>query len=248
MGFGGGTFHGQMRKFAGSGATILALAGLALVGLVMATGPVRAQDQAPAAENLRPLPEPKILKLEQVGSVARIRGVVEADDINGEVRVLRLGHPIFRGDRLITGPGTRLQIALKDGTTFTLGETSRISIDDYVFDEAENTGGALFRLTKGVFRMATGAIAELAGEPLRVRTPVATIGIRGTEFWGLQSAEQLQLVLLSGAAVYAENAAGRTEVTEPGFVTVVTGPDVAPTPSVRLPPDLLAEAAETVSF
>ena len=185
----------------------------------------------------------------EAGYVERIRGVAEVDQLGGRgIRLLETGSKVFSGDRIITGIDTRVLIRLRDDTTFTLGDLTSITIDDFIYNPDRDAGNAAFNLAKGVFRMVTGAVGKLPGAPLTVRTPVATIGIRGTDFWGHQSASRLELALLDGAGVYAENAAGRVEITEPGFVTVIAGPDQVPTEPVRLPPEVLQQAAETVSF
>ncbi len=182
-----------------------------------------------------------------VGSVERMRGVADASS-EGARRQLETGSEIFLHDEITTGSDTRLLIAMKDGTELTLGDDSLIVIDDFLFDEEGGIGREVFSVVSGVFRAVSGGITALDEGEMTVRTPVATLGIRGTEFWGEQRADRLHVAMLAGTAVIVENEAGRVVLTEPLFVTLVTAPDAAPSEPVRLTDEQLRAALETVAF
>ncbi len=131
-------------------------------------------------------------------------------------RNLELGSTLETGERILTGPGARVGIRFADGTRVTLGGFTDFAVQRYQFLPGEQRGEALFSLVRGVFRAITGELGTLPNRPFRVTTPLATIGIRGTDFWGEQSSKQLQLALLDGAGVIVENRFGRTEITTPG--------------------------------
>ena len=184
-----------------------------------------------------------------VGQVEALRGSATAAR-GGTTLSLRLGASIAMGDRITTGEDTRLRIRLSDGTVFTLGDGTDLVIDEFVFNPRDAAADVAFQLTKGVFRMLTGASAGLAnasGGAFRVRTPVATIGVRGTDFWGQQSADRLDLALLEGGPLEATTPLGSVLMTEAPFVTVIDG-QTAPTPPRRLSAQELARAASTVAF
>src|SRR3546814_15543233 len=63
-----------------------------------------------------------------------------------------------------------------------LGGDARMVIDQMVFDPATQTGVQAFSLVQGAFVIASGAIGKFDPESVSVRTPVATIGIRGTKY------------------------------------------------------------------
>lgn len=95
-------------------------------------------------------------------------------------RNLAGGQEIFLGDRIVTGPGGGLQILLLDGTTFSIGPNTSIVIDEFVFNPATGTGRLTANVARGTLRVISGRLARQQQEAIRVRTPVATVGVRGT--------------------------------------------------------------------
>lgn len=204
--------------------TVLASVGVALIGIF---------EVASAAE--------------PAGRVDRARGAATASGEAG-TRPLSAGVEIFVGDTITTGSDARLRVILLDDTEITLGDDSELVIDRYVYQPAEGTGGGALRLAAGVFRAVTGKLAEVSGQPFRIATGVATIGVRGTEFWGEQRVDRLLVALLGGAGVFVENEQGRVDIVDVQFATRVTGPGVAPSEPFRLSDEDLRAALETVAF
>ena len=79
-------------------------------------------------------------------------------------------------------------------------------IDRYVYDPDRGVGETVLQATKGAFRFATGRIKEMKDHKIAVSTPVADIGVRGTESWG-GPLEQYGVLLLEGE-VSVSNQAG----------------------------------------
>jgi hypothetical protein len=122
-------------------------------------------------------------RAEPAGRVTRVQGVAEA--VSGAVvRALRPDMVIAVGEVLRTGPDARLEFRLLDDSLLTLGGSASLTVDEMVHDPTAGTGKGAIRLLEGAFLVATGAIGKTGGEPLKVQTPFATIGIRGTRFWG----------------------------------------------------------------
>jgi hypothetical protein len=90
------------------------------------------------------------------------------------------GDEIFLGDRIVTGPAGGLQIMLLDGTTFSVGPNSAMVIDEFVFNPADGTGKLTASITRGTLRLISGRLARQEQEAIRIRLPVATVGVRGT--------------------------------------------------------------------
>jgi len=181
------------------------------------------------------------------GHVTRIKGEASVAS-GGDRRALAQGAAVFASDTVATGKDARLELSMIDGTKVTLGDDSELLIDDYVYSPRGKTGRGALTLTHGVFRAVTGALAKLAGEPFRVATPVASIGIRGTDFWGEQRADRLLIALLGGKAVVVENAAGRVTLTRRNLATRVEGAGQAPTQPFALTADQLRAAVATVAW
>ncbi|MEO5338337.1 MAG: FecR family protein [Magnetospirillum sp. WYHS-4] len=92
------------------------------------------------------------------------------------------GNPVYLNDTVATAPGGAIGITLKDGTTLSLGEASRLTLDDFVYDPGQDKVGMNLGLAKGTLAYVSGRIAAVAPASVAVRTPMATIGIRGTRF------------------------------------------------------------------
>src|SRR5690606_35388775 len=115
-----------------------------------------------------------------------------------EIRALEKSGAVYPGEMISTGPNSYLNIKFTDGGMVLLRPNSRFQIEEYRYTgttvdttergnsspnvEAEPEDNAFFRLLKGGFRAVTGLIGKNDRERFRVRTPVATIGIRGTDF------------------------------------------------------------------
>ena len=160
---------------------------------------------------------------EPAGTVDNIQGegvIIRAD---GTSVTLAEGVPVFQGDVIDTSEGSALGIIFIDKTTSAHGENARMVIDEFVFNPENNDGSQLFSLVQGAFVVASGEIAKLAPENLTVRTPTATIGVRGTEYGVNVSAEggQTAVTIFKGAVVVS-NDAGTVELTISGESTRVT--------------------------
>jgi hypothetical protein len=181
---------------------------------------------------------------EPVGSVTRVRGACHAF-AHGASRPLQPGAAVEPGDVLTTGDDARLEVRFDDATTLTLGASAEMTVDSFVYAPREERGRALFKLAAGAFLMETGAVGKLPGHPLSVTTPVATIGIRGTKFWGGELDRAFSVLLLDGA-VTVTTAQGAVDLARPGVgTTLVNG---VPAPALEWSDDRRDRAFATVSF
>jgi hypothetical protein len=182
---------------------------------------------------------------DDIGDVTRLLNearAIQGDDIRG----LAVESDLFGGELVRTGAESRLHARFADGTELMMGAQSVLQLDSFVYDP-ENGGTARFNLTSGAFRMITGALNKTGGGALEVNTPVATIGVRGTDFWGLQTDEQLTLALLDDG-VLEVSAQGRT-VTMDQAMTVLRITRADGIGEIQpLSEDALAEAAQTVAI
>ena len=120
---------------------------------------------------------------ELVGKVIVASGQVQAQDAEGTLRKLKRRSPVYEGDTLLTGANSRAQIRFKDGALIALRADSQFELSSYQFNSAQ--GGedkAVMKLVSGGFRTITGQIGKADKEDYQVSTPVASIGIRGTNY------------------------------------------------------------------
>ena len=121
-----------------------------------------------------------VLAEEKIGNVVFTRGAVSAQSTGGQVRILGKDAAVYRTDTITTGPKSFAVLSLSDGTRLSIRPNSILAINDYV-DEA-GAESATMRLFKGGLRAISGLISKRDPEAFKVKTAVATIGIRGTEF------------------------------------------------------------------
>jgi FecR-like protein len=129
-----------------------------------------------------------------VGVNAAIRNKVE---IRGaatkKVRRAVLRERVILNDEVRTGAASQLQILLLDRTTFTVGANARVAVDRFVYDPAARSRSTGVSVTRGAFRFMSGRRLGRPAGPVAVRTPVATIGIRGTIFEGVVGEEAIRI-------------------------------------------------------
>ncbi|MDF9393067.1 MULTISPECIES: FecR family protein [Methylococcus] len=116
-----------------------------------------------------------------VASLKTTSGKVEVSR-NDQVIMLTAGAPLFTGDVLRTGDASSAGISFQDGTRMSIGPGSELKIDRYRFVPIEQDYAFDVYLRKGSAAFSTGKFAKLAPEAVKVNTPQASIGIRGTKF------------------------------------------------------------------
>ena len=119
--------------------------------------------------------------MEQIGEVIFARGVVTAQT-GSQIRVLGKAAPIYEGDIITTGPKSFTVIKLNDQTRISLRQNTVFSFEDFAYGQDEEKESAIMRLFKGGLRSISGLISKHNPDGFKVKTSVATIGIRGTKF------------------------------------------------------------------
>lgn len=182
-----------------------------------------------------------------VGDVARSRGQFAALQ-SGVARSLFEGEDVKFLDTIITGADTRAEIEFVDDSYLMIGDNSALTIDEMVFEPGIRSVGVI-TLTEGVFRMVSGKVNKVAGGSLTINSPIATIGVRGTDFWGLQEKDKLTMALIDNGIVEITGADGKTVVLDTPLQAVVIERG-KPTPDApfSLTPAQLQEAAKTVTY
>lgn len=182
-----------------------------------------------------------------VGKVGRLQGDVSSVATGGGKVAMTVGTPVEQDQTIETGPGARLEISFVDGTTFTVGEKSKVTVDRFVFDPGGNKN-ALKLAVVGPFRFVSGKLSKTLGANITVKTPFATMGIRGTDVWGGPIDERYGVFLATGIVSIASG--GRTVVlSRPGSgVNVANAKGAPPGAITQWPKEKIARALATVAF
>jgi hypothetical protein len=183
---------------------------------------------------------------EAIGTVSRIQGEVSGTR-GGNATALELNTSVFRNETVSTGKAARLELTFADTTRLTLGENAKLTLDRYVFNSTAGRGILKFGVA-GAFRFLSGQLSKLASTDASVTTPFATVGIRGTEFWGGPIDDQVLGVFLVEGAVSVSNAAGQRILNRPGQGTNIAASGAAPGPVTFWPQDKVNRAIATVTF
>src|SRR6266436_2990622 len=144
-------------------------------------------------------------------------------------RRLVLGQEIVFNERVTTGSSGQTQILFIDQSTMSVGPSSDMVIDEFVYDPAAGTGKLAASLTRGVFRFVGGKRSK-QDNAVTMRTPAATIGIRGGCILAKQLPEgHLDVIFVCGREATVTGLDGtRQTVTRPGFQVTVDRVGAAP--------------------
>jgi hypothetical protein len=97
---------------------------------------------------------------------------------NGVAVELNVGDLVFQGDVVQTLSNSVVAIAFSDGSAFTVNENARMALNEFVYDPNGTANSALINLVQGTVSFIAAQVAKTG--TMRVETPTAALGIRGT--------------------------------------------------------------------
>jgi hypothetical protein len=123
-------------------------------------------------------------------ALAAVDHVALIKSVSGSVKVARAGAVLDVAsdttlqvdDRVIAAPQATAAIVFKDGTLLTLGGGADILVRDYMFESKEGKYAFSLYMAKGSAIYESGKIGKLSPESVKIETPTATVGVRGTRF------------------------------------------------------------------
>ncbi|NNE62951.1 MAG: hypothetical protein HKN34_02600 [Gammaproteobacteria bacterium] len=118
-----------------------------------------------------------------IARVALLQGTAWVSGSDGRTRSLRVGEAIYELDHLNTGINSFLVVGFNDKSRMTLTSNSELKIQEHRYEpEKPSENSSVLEFLRGGLRMISGAIGSLNRAAFEVRTPLVTIGIRGTGF------------------------------------------------------------------
>ena len=118
---------------------------------------------------------------EAIGQIKTETGTVTVER-GGKSRPAVIGDHVYRADVLVTGARSSVGVTFSDNSLMALGPFSRLSLDQFRFDPTTHAGAFDVTLHRGALAVKSGQIVRQTPEAMRVRTPAALLGVRGTEF------------------------------------------------------------------
>ncbi len=144
-----------------------------------------------------------------VGEATLVIGAARLWSEDGSARPVTRGTAVRVGDRLETEGGGHVHLRFVDGGRLSVRPASRLQIESYSHTPGQPQLGAIkLRLDEGVARSITGAWGEAARERFRLNTPVAAIGVKGTDFIVRADADLTAATVYSGAIAVTPLASG----------------------------------------
>lgn len=130
---------------------------------------------------IKPTPAAVVYKgPEAVGQVILSRGKTFAISADNKNRNIEVGSEVYVGDRLFTGVKGYLRLSMIDDAKIDLRCNSEMLIEDYRLMRAGNR--SIIYLLKGSLRKITGQIGKISDDVYEMKTPISTVGVRGTDY------------------------------------------------------------------
>ena len=177
----------------------------------------------------------------EIGEISELRGngeVLRKDQPDKLLAKTALG--IFSYDDVRTGNG-RIGITFLDSTIIRLTEHSKIIIDEYIYDPDPSKSKMVLKMASGTARFITGALGKIDKQNIKIRTPSATVAVRGTDFTTTVDELGRSLVILlpnpdgsSSGEITVETLAGIEVLNQPFQATMVSMSESPPTKPVTL--------------
>jgi hypothetical protein len=133
--------------------------------------------QAAPAQPAAPAPTADAAAVDPIGNVATLTGSATVTR-NSAATPLKLKDDVFKNDVLQTSANSTLGVTFNDETTFHLTANARITVDNYVYEDGGSKNAALFNIARGTVAFVASAVARTGD--MKIETPTATLGIRGT--------------------------------------------------------------------
>lgn len=118
---------------------------------------------------------------EAIGTIKTLRG--EVNVVRGATMIpATAGMRLMEADKVVTGANSAVGVAMQDDTLLSLGAKSATQLNEFRYDPVSRDGNMLVSVLKGSMRFVTGLLGKQHPAAVGIRTPTATIGIRGTDF------------------------------------------------------------------
>ena len=161
-------------------------------------------------------------------------------------RTLLVGTDVFSQENVITTENGQAQMLFLDESALTIGPNSEVVLDEFVYDPNTKTGKLALTATKGLFRLVGGRISKT--NPVILKTPTATIGIRGgiAMVNASDAGGATTSTFLFGDQMDVTSGGVTKTATRPGFTITATNPNVPPSDPIPATADQLAGALSSL--
>ncbi|WP_295994455.1 FecR family protein [Rugamonas sp.] len=179
------------------------------------------------------------------GTVIQLSGPMLAKKADGGLKILSLKSEVESGDTLVTEKNTYAMIKFIDNSEITLKPATTFKVENFAFDAGKPDGdSASFSLVKGGLRSITGLLGKRNKERFALKTPTATIGIRGTTFIVDYVEASEEAVAAARHAYWMASTAALGDAGVAGVVPLQLAQLTPPTAPGGLPPGLYVQVID----
>lgn len=133
-----------------------------------------------------------------IGDVESVAGDVILES-PAKTRKIAVGNDLFEGETVITAQDGILKAILSDGTELSVTSNSNLKLTKFLV-KSDKPQGEL-AINRGAIRLISGQINKLNGGSLTIQTPVATLGIRGTDLYADSQNDELKIALIDNGII-----------------------------------------------
>ncbi len=117
----------------------------------------------------------------EIGKVKILSGEVTIQRDGSDVAAI-LNEPLYAADNIVTGQDGLIGMLFNDDTRASAGPNSNIKLDKFSYNNESHDGSFDMSIQKGSLSIVAGKITHKTPGAFKLRTPTATLGVRGTEF------------------------------------------------------------------
>jgi hypothetical protein len=167
----------------------------------------------------------------KIGTTVTTKDEVEGKTESGTVPITT-GSVVFAEEVVRTGQTGKAQLLFADRTNLSIAPVTEIRLDKFVYDPNGTSGNVVVVATEGAFRFITGVQAH---ENYTIKTPYATMGVRGTEFNVLIRPDEEQIQLVTGGLVVTSISGVVTTLSTPSTISVDSQGNTQTLPATNQP-------------
>jgi hypothetical protein len=160
---------------------------------------------------------PALAQSGNIGTVAAVKPDAFGTPPSAPEQTLAIGTGLVENERIRTTAEGTANVVFADRTTLTVGKNSEITLDKFVYDPAGGAGSMVLDLKQGALRFVGGALSKGGANSVQVKTPTATMTVRGAIalFFTQPDGSSIALLLYGNALKDLESG---QEINRPGFM------------------------------
>jgi len=173
----------------------------------------------------------------EAGNVTYIFGKVQKRDLSGKVTRLRKKESIVSGDTIITFKNGQVMLIMLDDSKITIRPDTEFFIEKFLFKKNSKNNKSNYELAKGGFRSVTGIMGQKDKNSFKLKTNIATMGIRGTDF----DLSYCELNCSDNQGLFVKVVSGSVSLSNDGGTKNIDAGDIGHVSDVGVPVKLVDE-------